>query len=70
MSAGAATGACTHCGLPSAGGRDANGERFCCSGCFVAHGLGYNSEADADRLLARVVLSAFPAIAVTRQIMN
>ncbi len=62
---------CEHCGLPLA----RSGRRFCCSGCYVAsHLLARGGEADAegdgaprrssDRLLARLVLSAFLAMGV------
>lgn len=67
--------ACLHCGLPVAGGqgapatirRRAGGAPgpFCCSGCALAHALGRDLDSQApDRLLARIVLSAFLAMGV------
>lgn len=61
--------ACTHCDLPArpvplAGGGFAD-EAFCCSGCFLAHHFAATGVADsADRLLARVLLSAMLAMGV------
>ena len=52
---------CLLCDLPLArGARD-----YCCSGCFLAHHLsGRSADGRADRLLARVGLSAFLAMGV------
>jgi Cu2+-exporting ATPase len=52
--------------LAARGGlRSPEGERYCCSGCFVAHRLSRRGlEGRVDRLLARVVLSAFLAMGV------
>lgn len=58
---------CTHCGLPFAGPvrPGADGDAYCCSGCFLAHRLSHRGlEARTDRLLSRVVLSAFLAMGV------
>jgi heavy metal translocating P-type ATPase len=64
------TADCTHCGLPlpprlrqrSAGSAQ---RAFCCSGCYVAHELSLRDpDGRTDRLLARVVLSAFLAMGV------
>lgn len=69
-----ASSACIHCGLPlgasdaaarAAGGAVADRQRFCCSGCYLAHSLsGTGLEGQPDRLLARVVLCAFLAMGV------
>lgn len=57
--------ACCHCGLPLAPRRLASEERYCCSGCFLAHRLSHRGlEASTDRLLSRVVLSGFLAMGV------
>lgn len=65
----APTSACLHCRLPAAGD-------WCCSGCYLAHRLGARGRDDgadgttapggqpSDRLLARIVLSAFLATGV------
>jgi Cu2+-exporting ATPase len=56
---------CTHCGLPLARGARAGEERYCCSGCYLAHRLSHRGlEASGDRLLSRVVLSGFLAMGV------
>ncbi|MCB9904431.1 MAG: cadmium-translocating P-type ATPase [Planctomycetes bacterium] len=57
---------CTHCGLPVAGKPPAEGEpQFCCSGCCVAHYLAVRgAEGSADRMAARLALSAFLAMGV------
>jgi len=53
---------CAHCHLPLPARR---GGRFCCSGCYVAHELSLRDpDSRTDRLLARVVLSAFLAMGV------
>jgi len=68
-----ASAACSHCGLPlgasggagAARGAAADRQRFCCSGCYLAHSLsGTGLEGAPDRLLARVVLCAFLAMGV------
>ncbi len=59
---------CEHCGLPLT----RSGRRFCCSGCYVAAHLLSRGDGDAqdgprrtsDRLLARLVLSAFLSMGV------
>jgi len=60
-------GACTHCGLPLSvrtTNRTEDGA-FCCTGCFVAwHLTGRELEGKSDRLLARIVLSAFLSMGV------
>ena len=60
---------CAHCGLPtrpSAGGQENTARQaFCCSGCCLAHH--FTSEGvsgSADRILARVLLSAMLAMGV------
>lgn len=54
---------CTHCGLLGGPGEDQ--EWFCCVGCSLAHHLcGGELEQGHDRLLARVVLSAFLSMGV------
>jgi Cu2+-exporting ATPase len=67
-SARGAAATCTHCKLPLGAGREArtaDGECFCCTGCHVAHVFsGAGLEGAPDRLLARVVLSAFLAMGV------
>jgi len=57
---------CTHCGLPVAGIAPAAGEpQFCCSGCCVAHYLAVRgTEGSADRMAARLALSAFLSMGV------
>ena len=58
---------CTHCGAPLGSRVRArpDGEAFCCSGCHVAwHLSGRSVEGHTDRLLARLVLSAFLAMGV------
>lgn len=54
---------CEHCGLGIRNGR----QRYCCIGCHLAHHL-LRSEAESDgpsdRLLARLVISAFLAMGV------
>ena len=60
-------GVCTHCGLPLSvkEAADERAEQFCCSGCFVAwHLTGGHLEGQSDRLLARIVLSAFLSMGV------
>ncbi len=58
------SGACAHCGLPLPGAPSER-ESYCCSGCFLAHRLSHRGlEASTDRLLSRVVLSAFLAMGV------
>lgn len=57
-------GTCARCGLPAAARRP-GAEAFCCTGCTVAwHLSGGALEGRADRLLARVVLSAFLSMGV------
>ena len=52
---------CEHCRLPLPRAR----ERFCCTGCSFAHRLlGRSDEGAPDRMLARLVLSAFLAMGV------
>lgn len=57
---------CTHCGLPVSGTPPAEGEpQFCCSGCCVAHYLAVRgTEGSADRMAARLALSAFLSMGV------
>ena len=64
-----ASAGCEHCGLPLA----RSARRFCCSGCYVASHLlargaddvaGGGDRRPSDRLLARLVLSAFLAMGV------
>lgn len=56
--------ACAHCGLPLVA-RRAGDEHYCCSGCYLAHRLSHRGlDASTDRLLSRVVLSAFLAMGV------
>jgi Cu2+-exporting ATPase len=66
MIAGAgAPAACTHCGLPLRARRRTASEAYCCSGCYLAQRLGRRVlEEKSDRLLARIVLSAFLAMGV------
>jgi len=57
--------ACAHCGLPLQRANSADEERYCCSGCYLAHRLSHRGlEASTDRLLSRVVLSGFLAMGV------
>ncbi len=60
-------GACTHCGLPlsiRSKKKSADGA-FCCTGCYIAwHLTGKELEGKSDRLLARIVLSAFLSMGV------
>ena len=58
--------ACTHCGLPVAGAQPEPGEpQFCCSGCCVAYHLAVRGAEDsADRMAARLALSAFLSMGV------
>ncbi len=55
-------GLCIHCGLPAAGAP------FCCTGCSLVHSLlgrrADEAEGEPDRLLARVLLSAFLSMGV------
>lgn len=67
---GAAQG-CAQCGLPLVGGSHArtseagSAELFCCTGCRVAWSLSGDGEGRAtERLLARLVLSAFLSMGV------
>lgn len=60
---------CAHCGLPAAppagDGSNSAREAFCCSGCCLAHHFGAEGvSSSADRLLARVLLSAMLAMGV------
>ena len=57
--------ACAHCGLPLQRGSSSDEERYCCSGCYLAHRLSHRGlDASTDRLLSRVVLSGFLAMGV------
>lgn len=56
---------CAHCGLPAQPGPDPARDAFCCSGCCLAHHLAASGVTNsADRMLARVLLSAMLAMAV------
>ena len=56
---------CTHCELPGGFARESDRPWFCCAGCALAHQFTSGAlEGGADRLLARVVLSAFLAMGV------
>lgn len=51
--------------MPLTGAPSLDEERYCCSGCFLAHRLSHRGlEASTDRLLSRVVLSGFLAMGV------
>ncbi len=65
----AITRPCAHCGLPAtargAAALDQDVELFCCGGCCVAHHLSVQGvEGSADKLVARLVLSAFLSMGV------
>lgn len=60
---------CAHCGLPAAAhgaaALDPSAELFCCSGCCLAHHISVGGvEGSADKLVARLVLSAFLSMGV------
>ncbi|HEX6899251.1 MAG TPA: cation-translocating P-type ATPase [Thermoanaerobaculia bacterium] len=57
---------CAHCGLPLAGGREARGPSYCCSGCALAHRLtgGAEGHGQATGLLMAVGIGAFLAMNV------